>query len=90
MAKPEKARVEIKLDDADGKPRDLWPEPPTLEEVVQLGVPQAYDFHKRLLALWPALTIEEKEFLGFRRDVRAAQIERLIADVTRVRGEAIT
>lgn len=65
------------LVDENGYQRDLWPTPPTREECVAAKFPTTFQSLALLASVWPALTIEQKEFLGFKRGPRAVEIERL-------------
>lgn len=69
-------RKSLRLDEND-YPRDLWPTPPTREECVAAHFPTDFKGLALLTSVWPALTIEQKEFLGFKRGPRAQEIERL-------------
>ena len=73
-----KAPRKVPLVEPDGSERDLWPDVPTREECVKAGYPTTFHEFSELEALWSALTIEEKEALGFRRVDRAMRIGRLI------------
>lgn len=80
MSQPEKKNV-VKLThmvNGDGTARDLWPVVPTREECTAAGMPSDYATYTMLERVWPALSVEEKEAMGFTRRDRALVIERLI------------
>lgn len=68
----------IAMDNEDGTARDFWPETPTIEQCVEVGFPTDYGAQQLLAQVWAALTIPEKERMGFTRRHRVLQIERLL------------